>query len=297
MNTDPKNVVIKIEQILRREVNHELSVEALEAVGGGSINRCYRVKTRHRGYFCKTNRASEIDNFKAEFRGLNLLSQNLHLDIPQPLAVGTIDDIAVLILPLIKLYPLSGQGANLLGTGLAMQHRIVCKYFGLKHDNFIGLSPQVNTPARTWSDFLKQSRFMPQLAMAKSNGCDHSLIRLGERLLDVLPRFFEEYDPVPSLLHGDLWSGNAAEANGRPVIYDPAVYFGDREFDIAMTELFGRFPNAFYNSYNAEWPLDPGYELRKPLYQLYHVLNHFNLFGGGYSQQAEQLTRELLANI
>ena len=117
----------------------------------------------------------------------------------------------------------------------------------------------------------------------------------GEKLLKNLERFFIGYEPKASLLHGDLWSGNYGYLNnGEPVIFDPAVYYGDRETDIAMTELFGGFPAEFYTAYNEAWPLDKGYQQRKNLYNLYHILNHFNLFGGGYAMQAENMMDQLL---
>jgi fructosamine-3-kinase len=109
--------------------------------------------------------------------------------------------------------------------------------------------------------------------------------------------FFENYEPAPSLLHGDLWAGNAASVDGAPVIFDPAVHYGDRESDIAMTRLFGGFGESFYEAYNEAWPLDEGYRQREPLYQLYHVLNHLNLFGGAYLGRAESLIARLLGSI
>jgi fructosamine-3-kinase len=136
-----------------------------------------------------------------------------------------------------------------------------------------------------------------QLRLAESNGM-RALAAKGDRLLEKLPTFFRDHRPAPSLLHGDLWSGNAAATvTGEAAVFDPAVYYGDRETDIAMTELFGGFTSAFYEAYRAERPLDPGYEQRKPLYDLYHVLNHLNLFGGGYEAQAERMIGQLLASV
>ena len=124
------------------------------------------------------------------------------------------------------------------------------------------------------------------------------MIDAGQRLLDVLPLFFCTYHPQPSLLHGDLWGGNrGSDPTGRPVIFDPAVYYGDREADLAMTELFGSFDDRFYQSYRDSWDIDQGYTTRKVLYKLYHVLNHFNLFGGGYGRQADEMIGQLLAEV
>ncbi|MBI5783586.1 MAG: fructosamine kinase family protein, partial [Gammaproteobacteria bacterium] len=146
-----------------------------------------------------------------------------------------------------------------------------------------------------WVEFWREHRLGFQLEMAARNG--RNLMRKGERLMSELGEFFRSYRPAPSLLHGDLWGGNVGAAGQRPVIFDPAVYYGDREADIAMTELFGGFSARFYQAYQETWPLDPGYQLRKTLYNLYHVLNHFNLFGGGYGSQAERMIDSLLSEL
>jgi len=146
-----------------------------------------------------------------------------------------------------------------------------------------------------WIAFYRAWRLRPQFELARHNAAPRGLLRQGERLLERLEAFFPGYHPMPSLLHGDLWGGNHGYADGVPVLFDPAVYYGDREVDLAMTELFGGYPADFYAAYREAWPLDPGYRVRKPLYNLYHVLNHFNLFGGGYAAQAEAMVRRLLA--
>ena len=136
------------------------------------------------------------------------------------------------------------------------------------------------------------------MRLAAQNGYGGQLQRLGEKLMDSLPAFFADYTPQPSLLHGDLWSGNHAYLqNGTPTIFDPAIYYGDRECDIAMTELFGGYDTDFYAAYRSAYPLDAGYATRRDLYNLYHILNHANLFGGGYARQAEQMMQKLLRNL
>src|SRR5439155_724376 len=134
----------------------------------------------------------------------------------------------------------------------------------------------------SWSDFWREARLEPQLELARKNGMGKSLLRKGEQLAEAVPGLLTDHTPIASLLHGDLWSGNAGFlADGTPVLFDPAVYWGDREADLAMTELFGGFPQAFYSAYAGAAPLDPGYAVRKALYNLYHVLNHANLYGVG----------------
>jgi fructosamine-3-kinase len=181
---------------------------------------------------------------------------------------------------------------------LAVLHRCSAEYFGFARDNFIGSTAQPNDWNEDWIDFWRDRRLGFQLQLAAKNGLGVSLQSAGERLLDAVPAYFATYSPRPSLLHGDLWSGNHAYLDdGTPAVFDPAVYYGDRECDIAMTELFGGYPPAFYAAYRTAWPLDPGYAVRRELYNLYHILNHANLFGGGYVQQAEHLMHKLLAEV
>jgi protein-ribulosamine 3-kinase len=170
--------------------------------------------------------------------------------------------------------------------------------FGFAQDNFIGTTPQPNGWKESWINFWREHRLGFQLRLAAQNGYGGQLQRLGEKLKDALPAFFQDYTPQPSLLHGDLWSGNHAFlADGTPTIFDPATYYGDRECDLAMTELFGGYSADFYAAYRAAYPLDAGYATRCELYNLYHILNHANLFGGGYARQAEQMMQKLLRNL
>ncbi len=192
---------------------------------------------------------------------------------------------------------------GLLGSGLPTFSATPChgrkgKGFGFVQDNFIGTTAQPNAWNNDWIDFWREQRLGFQLRLAAENGYGGQLKNLGEKLLNTLPAFFDGYIPQPSLLHGDLWSGNHAFlADGTPTIFDPASYYGDRECDLAMTELFGGFPADFYTAYRAEWPLHEGYETRRDLYNLYHILNHANLFGGGYVKQAEQMMQRLLLEL
>jgi len=181
------------------------------------------------------------------------------------------------------------------GRRLAALHRHTGDGFGWHRDNTIGATPQPNDAAGDWIDFYRHRRLAFQLSLAARRGLGRRALAKGERILDRLPGFFPGYRPDPSLLHGDLWGGNYGYADGQPVLFDPAVYHGDREADLAMTELFGGFPAEFHAAYRETWPLDPGYPVRRTLYNLYHVLNHYNLFGGGYAGQAERMLDELLA--
>ncbi len=265
-------------------------------VGGGCINAASVLAGADgRRYFVKRNDAARCTMFEAEAAGLTELAAAGALRVPQPVCVGVADGQAFLVLEYLELGGGNGRAAQLLGEGLARQHRVTRAVFGWERDNTIGATPQVNTPHPDWITFYREHRLRYQLDLAAARG---RLRALGEELLAVLPAFFGAYRPVASLLHGDLWGGNhAVSAAGEPVIFDPAVYYGDREADLAMTELFGGFDARFYQAYRAAWPLDPGYAVRKRLYNLYHVLNHLNLFGGGYAAQAEHLLRGLLAEV
>jgi fructosamine-3-kinase len=192
-----------------------------------------------------------------------------------------------------------GSTASLeqLGIDLACMHRHRSSHFGWHRDNTIGSTPQINDQTDNWVVFYRRHRLGVQYQLAADHGYGQ-LLPAGERLMDRLEQFFTDYQPQASLLHGDLWSGNyAIDETGRPVIFDPAVYYGDREADLAMTELFGGFSPRFYAAYNNTYPLDAGYKVRKNLYNLYHILNHLNLFGGGYLGQAERMTNQLLSEV
>jgi protein-ribulosamine 3-kinase len=183
-----------------------------------------------------------------------------------------------------------------LGRMLALVHTVRGEFFGWRRDNYIGRTPQRNRRSFSWCDFWRDARLRPQLELGRKNGLSAGLLGRGERLVEALPRLLSGHAPAASLLHGDLWGGNAGFlADGAPVLFDPAVYWGDREADLAMTELFGGFPRNFYSTYAEIAPLDGGYGMRKTLYNLYHVLNHANLFGGSYAAQAQTMIDELLA--
>lgn len=250
-----------------------------------------------RRYFVKLNQPGRLEMFLAEAEGLRELSGTESIRVPAPIAHGTAGNRAFLAMEYLEL-GLPGTLADVsLGRGLAELHRRTRPEFGWHRDNTIGSTPQCNGSSGNWVDFWREHRLGYQLCLATEKGYGRRLQRSGERLLDALPGFFESYHPVPSLLHGDLWAGNhAADAAGHAVIFDPAVYYGDREADLAMTELFGGFSPDFYAAYRETWPLDAGYSVRRRLYNLYHVLNHLNLFGGGYLEQSARMIEQLLAD-
>lgn len=266
-------------------------------VGGGCINRAYRLEgTDGSRYFLKLNDARHLPMFIAEATGLEAIAATHTLRVPQPIAHGSANAHSFLVLEHLELG--SRGDARLLGEQLAALHRCAGEKFGFAQDNFIGTTPQPNGWKDNWMDFWREQRLGFQLRLAAQNGYGGQLQSLGKKLLDALPAFFAGYTPQPALLHGDLWSGNHAFlADGTPVVFDPAPYYGDRECDLAMTELFGGYPADFHAAYRASYPPDAGYAARRDLYNLYHILNHANLFGGGYARQAEEMMQRLLSEV
>ena len=266
------------------------------AVGGGCINTAYRLQGSGQDYFIKFNRADRLDMFQAESAGLSELAAAGAVRTPLPVCTGVIGKQAFIVMEYL---PMGGKSdVALLGEQLAEQHQYTAERFGWKMQNTIGATPQLNVWMDDWIDFYAEQRIGYQLQLAARHGAGAHLIDYGLRLVEHIGDFFGSYTPAPSLLHGDLWSGNYGMLqNGQPVIFDPAVYYGDREADIAMTELFGGFGQRFYDAYNAAWRLDMGYRKRRDLYNLYHILNHYNLFGGSYATQAEGMIHNLLSEV
>ena len=229
--------------------------------------------------------------YEAEADGLDELRKAGEIRVPDVITCGVEDGQACLVLEHLPMEQPSSDTALRFGHQLAKLHRHTADRFGWFRDNTIGPTPQKNDWSDDWVSFFRELRLDFQIQLARQNGYD--LVAQGERLGAMLPELFAGYDPEPSLLHGDLWGGNWGSVGGEPVIFDPAVYYGDRESDIAMTMLFGGFGRAFYEGYAAEWPMAPGHERRIKLYQLYHVLNHLNLFGSSYLGRAKQLLRDL----
>jgi fructosamine-3-kinase len=231
--------------------------------------------------------------FEAEVEGLRELALASAIRVPAVVDCGIETGTAFIALERLHLQPATPAAETQLGQQLAALHRHTEKKHGWHRDNTIGPTPQHNPWTRDWVEFFREHRLRFQLDLAAQNGYSGDLQSLGLKLVERLPALFDGYRPAASLCHGDLWSGNWGVADGVPVIFDPAVYYGDRESDIAMTMLFGGFGRAFYRAYEENWPMAPGHEQRLKLYQLYHVLNHLNLFGSGYVGQAMKLLRDL----
>ena len=267
-------------------------------VSDGRGQRCFRWRCGPEWLFVKTVPVVSIDRLMGEAAGLTALADAGALRVPQVRAQGIAAGEAFLALEWIDAAAASSDSERRLGEGLAALHRITADQFGWNQDNHIGPTPQTNGWLADWAAFWPERRLRPQLELAVRRGHARLLGTPGERLLEALDALLGDHRPQPSLVHGDLWGGNwCATADGEPVIFDPAVYYGDRETDLAMTRLFGGFGRRFYEAYQGSAPLPAGHAVRAELYNVYHVLNHANLFGGGYAQQAHAMIRRLLAQV
>lgn len=264
------------------------TLRASRAVGGGCIHsaRCLDL-TDGRRLFVKLAGGRKADLLVAEARGLAVLAP--HIRVPAVIGQGTVGDGSRWLgLEWLDLQPPGIAAWTDLGRQLAALHAVGSNRHGLDHDNFIGATPQSNTPSASWLEFYLERRLRPQLHLARSHGHDlpeSAILALAEDILTC-------HEPVPALLHGDLWSGNAAALpGGTAVVFDPAPYHGDPETDLAMLELFGGpLPDAFLRGYG---PSAPDRARRRPLYDLYHALNHLNLFGAGYASMVRRCIDDL----
>jgi fructosamine-3-kinase len=260
------------------------------SVGGGCINQSY-VLLGNRTYFVKLNQPALLPMFAAEALGLAEMAGTKTISVPEAICWGTTDRHSYLVLNYLDLGGQSSPASwRKMGADLAGMHLVGgSERFGWQRSNTIGSTPQINSWSHSWPDFFAVHRLGYQFQLAGRPVFPHS-----QQLLDCLPQLLG-HQPIPSLVHGDLWSGNASfTKNGRPVIFDPATYWGDREVDLAMTELFGGFPTAFYQGYQEVYPLDVGYDRRKVVYNLYHLLNHYNLFGSSYQGQANRAIQQAI---
>jgi protein-ribulosamine 3-kinase len=264
-------------------------------VSGGSINIAYELQTSGGKYFLKVNhKALYPGMFAAEAEGLKLLTKTNTVKVPGIVLQGDAGNESFLLLEWVDARRGSVQATQNLGAQLAQMHRNTADTFGLDHDNYIGSLPQSNRKHDKWSDFFIQERLQPMVSLA----ADKRLLEYAdagnfEKLYTKLPELFDE--EAPALLHGDLWSGNYLTTPAdEPYLIDPAVYYGHREVDLAMTALFGGFSNEFYIDYNEAFPLAKGWQQRADLWNLYPLLVHLNLFGAGYLGRVRDAVKSYL---
>lgn len=274
---------------------HSLEIVGFEPVAGGCINHGGKLSTSQGDFFLKWNDRSRFPGmFEAESHGLRLLSGRSAIRIPHVIGFGDAGVHQFLLLEHIRQTPPSKNFWLALGQQLAFLHRSKYNTCGLDHDNYIGSLHQSNKVNSSWVDFFIQERLTVQLKMAvDANLVDQPWSKKIEELYAILPSLL--VPETPSLLHGDLWSGNIlSDELGRPCLIDPAVYYGHREVDLAMTRLFGGFDPVFYGAYNEIFPLEPGYQRRFDLYNLYPLFVHLNLFGVAYKKNINDVLNRFL---
>jgi protein-ribulosamine 3-kinase len=265
-------------------------------LGGNALTSVWKVDVGGKRFFVKSADDVNAEMLAAEADALQAMAETRAIRVPQVFAIGHAETAAFLAMEWLDI--VDGGRDAALGRALAQMHGHVAPRYGWHRDNTIGNTPQRNGWDDDWATFFRERRLASQFALAARHGHGGRLAKDGERVLAGIAALLEGHQPAPSLLHGDLWAGNAARlADGTPVVFDPSTYYGDREVDVAMTELFGGFAPGFYEAYADAAPLPPGHEVRATLYNLYHVLNHLNLFGASYLARAEAMTAELAAFV
>jgi len=285
-----------IEKAIQETTSRAFSIESTSTVSNGDINQSYCISGSNQQYFVKINDKKNIEQFNCEAYSLSKIRQSEQISCPSVITKGTTGDKSFLVLDYINFkqpdsldwYNLGQQIAYLLLCTISTKNN----QFGWTHDNFIGYSIQKNTWQESWSTFFTEQRIAWQLQKLHEKS-----IHLGniDHIVDVCAKVLSDHKVVPCIVHGDLWQGNLGVSEHQPVIFDPACYFGDREVDIAMTELFGRIPEDFYLGYQEIYPLNNSYEQRKQVYNFYHILNHANLFAGQYIEQSKAQLQRILS--
>jgi fructosamine-3-kinase len=282
----PESVKNKISKILSSHFNREVRIFAVQPVSGGDINAAIKVISSVGNFFVKWNSAHKFpEMFHKEAKGLKLLAEANQIKTPQIIGVDQADDHSFLVLEYIENGRIHSKFWSQFAISLAKQHQSSQNNFGLDHDNYIGSLYQSNKNHKDWITFFIQERIKAQLKLANDfNLIDKAILKAAERLFLVLNEIIP--DEPPALLHGDLWNGNfMIDSQGNPCLIDPAVYYGHREMDLAMTKLFGGFPDEFYEAYQHFFPLENGWVKRFEIHNLYPLLVHVNLFGGQYVSQ------------
>jgi protein-ribulosamine 3-kinase len=289
-----ESIFKEIQNRLSEKFNQVVLIQYKISLGGGCISQTSKLETSAGVFFLKWNNHCVSDMFLCEADSLRELGKvkNACLKIPEVIAVKKVDNTPGFIL-LEYLPPSSGgiNGDENLGRGLATIHQTSSEKFGFYEDNYCGTTVQNNKWNSHWIDFFGQQRLWHLVTKINTErGFDSSQTNLFEKLVQCLPELIPSTGK-PALIHGDLWSGNYLFSSGKPALIDPAVYFADREMEFGMITLFGGFSQRFRDAYNEVYPLPSGWKERNKLYQLYHVLNHFLLFRGGYGQQAVDIAR------
>jgi fructosamine-3-kinase len=290
MNFLPSAIHDQIIYFLQSRSNVPATIISTGQLSGGSINNALRLETNQGIFFLKYNKASRFPQmFEKEAKGLDLLRTAGEMDVPEVLMTGEAGEDSFLLLSYVSSSGMRGNFWEIFGERLAALHKHKSEKFGLDHDNYMGSLQQSNQFHDRWAEFFIHQRLEPQVRLARETG------EIGKNTVSAFERLYTRLDEIfppikPSLIHGDLWSGNFMVNHlGEPCLIDPAVYFGHPEVDIAMSTLFGGFHQAFYDSYNYHHPLEKGWRNRLDIYNLYPLLIHVNLFGGSYAHQVERI--------
>jgi protein-ribulosamine 3-kinase len=287
------NIPSEVEQACRRKLGDAVNLNGFSTISGGCINNGGRLKTSSGDFFLKWNDAKKYPSmFAAEAKGLRILKQYSSIHIPDVIGWFEESSYQGIVLEFIDSKAKSNSYWSDLGSQLAMLHKNSNEHFGLDHSNYIGSLRQFNKASSSWTTFFIEQRLDVQVKLAIDSGhFDRSILKLFENLYKQLPSIFP--DEKPALLHGDLWSGNVITTEtGKPCLIDPAVYFGHREAELSFTQLFGGFVDEFYNAYGKTFPLAAGFDQRVDIYNLYPLLVHVNLFGGGYIHQVKSILKQ-----
>lgn len=284
-----------IREQLSLVLGYSFTIKDKQTLDGGNISHVYLISDGIEQYVVKTNSRDFLVQYLAEEHSLSSLHHTHKITVPKVILTGQTKSHAFIVLQYLPTTPLRAEQTSYqLGQQLAELHQWgEQKQYGYDDDNFIGATPQPNTWTNKWHQFFAEQRIGWQLQLLKERGIE--LVDI-DQFVALIKQRLANHHPKPALLHGDLWQGNVGETETGAVCYDPACYWGDRECDIAMTELFGGFPQSFYAGYQSIWPLHQHYEQRRPIYHLYHVMNHCYLFGGEYLVQAQALIDEIHHN-
>lgn len=280
-------------QNLEKKFGKAIELIKTSTVSGGDINDAYRFETSQGDFFVKKNSASRFPQmFQKEAMGLRLLAKANEIEVPEVVSFGDDSETAFLVLKFIKSGSQKNNFWDEFGQQLSNLHKHTNDFFGLEQDNYIGSLHQSNLKHKKWTDFYREERLSSQVKLARDNG------RMDAGTVKVFDHFYSKLDEIfpvepPALLHGDLWGGNfMVGESGNAVIIDPAVYYGHREMDLGMSKLFGGFNSQFYKAYNSNFPLEKGWEQRLDFCNLYPLLVHVNLFGGGYLSSVKSILRK-----
>ena len=279
----PKEILNEALRSIAKKTGENAELRSSRPLSGGSINEAYKMETTRGVYFMKYNHAGRYpEMFEKEARGLKLLRSADEIRIPEVIGTGEAGNYSFILLEYIDPAPKTNDFWQHFGTALAKLHKTFGDRFGLDHDNYIGSLYQKNDFHNDWTGFFIEERLQPMIRMAREDGqVDSGTVKKFDHLFTILDSIFPK-EP-PSLIHGDLWSGNyMVDDRGEACILDPAVYYGSREMDIGMSRLFGVFGEDFYRAYNEEYPMEPGWRERVDICNLYPLMVHVNLFGQGY---------------